>query len=114
MPEPTASDTREELIIAAAGLIAGSPGEDFSLRAVCDAVGVKLPTLYHFFGSKQGLIDAVVERGFDDYLAAKSELEASGDPIGDLRAEWDAHVDFGVQNPGSYSLRYRALASSSR
>ena len=55
-------------------------GEEFSLRAVCDTVGVKIPTLYHFFGSKQGLIDAVVERGFDLYLGEKSSTESSGDP----------------------------------
>ncbi|WP_211352485.1 TetR/AcrR family transcriptional regulator [Nocardioides albertanoniae] len=94
------------LIDAAADLIAAAPGEDFSLRAVCDAVGVKMPTLYHFFGSKQGLIDAVVERGFDLYLGEKSAMEASGDPIQDIRAGWDAHVAFGLANPGFYTLMY--------
>lgn len=100
------SGTQERLIAAAAELIAASPGEDFSLRAVCDAVGVKMPTLYHFFGSKQGLIDAVVERGFDLYLGQKSAMEHSGDPIQDIRAGWDAHVAFGLQNPGFYALMY--------
>lgn len=99
-------DTRERLIAAAADLIAASPGEDFSLRAVCDAVGVKMPTLYHFFGSKQGLVDAVIERGFDLYLGEKSAMESSGDPIQDIRAGWDAHVAFGLANPGFYTLMY--------
>lgn len=100
------SDTRERLIAAAADLIAAAPGEDFSLRAVCDAVGVKMPTLYHFFGSKQGLIDAVVEHGFDLYLGQKASMESSGDPIQDIRAGWDAHVSFGLANPGFYTLMY--------
>lgn len=100
------SGTRERLIAAAAELIAASPGEDFSLRAVCDAVGVKMPTLYHFFGSKQGLIDAVIEHGFDLYLGEKSAMEHSGDPIQDIRAGWDAHVTFGLDNPGFYTLMY--------
>ena len=94
------------MIAAAADLIAASPGEEFSLRAVCDAVGVKMPTLYHFFGSKQGLIDAVVEHGFDLYLGEKSSLESAGDPIQDIRAGWDAHVAFGLSNPGFYTLMY--------
>lgn len=94
------------MIAAAADLIAASPGEEFSLRAVCDAVGVKMPTLYHFFGSKQGLIDAVIERGFDLYLGEKSSMESSGDPIQDIRAGWDAHVAFGLANPGFYTLMY--------
>ncbi|MGI6877449.1 TetR/AcrR family transcriptional regulator [Microbacterium sp. gxy059] len=100
------SDTRERLIAAAADLIAAAPGEDFSLRAVCDAVGVKMPTLYHFFGSKQGLIDAVIEHGFDLYLGQKATMESSGDPVQDIRAGWDAHVSFGLSNPGFYSLMY--------
>nr|WP_225984111.1 TetR/AcrR family transcriptional regulator [Epidermidibacterium keratini] len=99
-------DTRTRLLNAAADLIASSPGEEVSLRAVCDAAGVKMPTLYHFFGSKQGLLEAVIERGFDMYLDAKSSAEPSGDPIADLRAGWDAHVAFGLENPGFYTLMY--------
>ncbi|GGC69066.1 TetR/AcrR family transcriptional regulator [Hoyosella rhizosphaerae] len=106
MTETSTSDTRERLIAAAADLIASAPGEDFSLRAVCDAVGVKMPTLYHFFGSKQGLIEAVIEHGFDLYLAEKKSMEWSGDPIQDIRAGWDAHVAFGLTNPGFYTLMY--------
>jgi AcrR family transcriptional regulator len=106
MTRAEGSDTRERLIAAAADLIASAPGEDFSLRAVCDAVGVKMPTLYHFFGSKQGLIDAVIEHGFDLYLGQKASMESSGDPIQDIRAGWDAHVSFGLVNPGFYTLMY--------
>lgn len=106
MTEHEGSGTRERLISAAAELIAASPGEDFSLRAVCDAVGVKMPTLYHFFGSKQGLIDAVVEHGFDVYLGQKESMGSSGDPIQDIRSGWDAHVAFGLENPGFYTLMY--------
>ncbi|MDN6529803.1 MAG: TetR/AcrR family transcriptional regulator, partial [Brevibacterium sp.] len=79
MTEDGSIDTRSRLLNAAADLIAAAPGEDFSLRAVCDVVGVKMPTLYHFFGSKQGLIEAVIEHGFDMYLSAKYSSESSGD-----------------------------------
>lgn len=106
MTQDAQSDTRTRLLNAAADMIASSPGEEVSLRAVCDAAGVKMPTLYHFFGSKQGLIEAVIERGFDMYLEAKASTESSGDPIKDIRAGWDAHVDFGLANPGFYTLMY--------
>ncbi len=99
-------NTRERLLDAAAALIAATPGQDVPLRAICDAVGVKLPTLYHFFGSKEGLLDAVIEHGFARYLAVKSGHESTGDPIEDIRAGWDAHVDFGLANPGFYALMY--------
>ncbi|WP_460781933.1 TetR/AcrR family transcriptional regulator [Microbacterium shaanxiense] len=99
-------DTRERLLEAAADMIAATPGDDFSLRAVCDQVGVKMPTLYHFFGSKNGLINAVIERGFDLYMAQKNTHERTGDPIQDIRHGWDAHVRFGITNPGFYTLMY--------
>ncbi|MGY4721626.1 TetR/AcrR family transcriptional regulator [Naumannella cuiyingiana] len=99
-------DTRTRLLNAAADMIAAAPGEEVSLRAVCDAAGVRMPTLYHFFGSKQGLIEAVIERGFDMYLDTKTAVKPSGDPIRDLRAGWDAHVAFGLDNPGFYTLMY--------
>ncbi|WP_085528746.1 TetR/AcrR family transcriptional regulator [Kocuria massiliensis] len=106
MAQQAARDTRDRLIEAAAELVATTPGEDISLREVCSMVGVKMPTLYHFFGSKQGLIEAVTERGFDMYLGQKSAMESSGDPIQDLRHGWDVHVDFGLANPGFYTLMY--------
>ena len=84
-------DTRSRLLEAAATLIAAAPGEDVPLRAICEQVGVKLPTLYHFFGSKQGLLDAVVERGFELYLSEKDATETSADPIQDIRTGWDVH-----------------------
>ncbi|WP_143965720.1 TetR/AcrR family transcriptional regulator [Gordonia zhaorongruii] len=106
MTESGRGDTRSRLLEAAAELIAAAPGEDFSLREVCDRVGVRMPTLYHFFGNKQGLVDAVVERGFELYLALKSDHESTGDPIQDISDGWDAHVRFGLENPGYYTLMY--------
>lgn len=100
------TDTRTKLLDAAADLIAAAPGEAFALRDVCAKVGVKMPTLYHFFGNKQGLIDAVVERGFELCMSVKASGGSSGDPIQDVRAGWDAHVAFGLANPGFYSLMY--------
>src|SRR5699024_6793320 len=106
MTEAPTTDTRTRLLDAAADLIAEAPGEGFSLRAVCDAVGVKMPTLYHFFCSKPGLFDAVIKGGFALYLGQKSPMEASGYPIQDLREGWDAHVAVGLNNPGFYTLMY--------
>ncbi|MFC7621768.1 TetR/AcrR family transcriptional regulator [Microlunatus sp. GCM10028923] len=107
-------DTRQRLLEAAADLIAASPGQDVPLRAICDRVGVKLPTLYHFFGSKEGLLDAVIAHGFDVYLGLKESHESSGDPIQDLRDGWDAHVAFGLANPGFYALMYGQVTPGRR
>ncbi len=105
MSEP---GTRERILHAAARLLAESGGEPVSTRAVCAAAGVGAPTLYHHFGDKDGLLDAVVAYGFEQYLADKRALAGSGDPVEDLRRGWDAHVEFGLGHPAFYALMYGA------
>lgn len=100
------NDTRQRLIQAAADLIAASSDREVSLRTICDRVGVKLPTLYHFFGSREGLLDAVVSYGFDLYVGEKMAMEWTGDPLVDIRRGWDAHVAFGLANPSFYVMMY--------
>jgi AcrR family transcriptional regulator len=67
---------------------------------------VGAPTLYHHFGSKQGLIDAVVEYGMSQYASGGTE----GDALADLRAGWDNHVRYGLDNPAFYVLLYGRIA----
>ncbi|MFI2429441.1 TetR/AcrR family transcriptional regulator [Streptomyces sp. NPDC018955] len=93
-------NARDRLLLAAAELLESAG--TVSTRAVCERAGVQAPTLYHHFGSKQGLIDAVANHGFTQYTA----VESSGDPLGDLREGWDRHVRFGLEHPSFYGLLY--------
>ncbi|MEV4434438.1 TetR/AcrR family transcriptional regulator [Streptomyces sp. NPDC049585] len=97
---------RDRILQAAARLLAASGGAPVSTRAVCEAAGVGAPTLYHHFGDKQGLLDAVVAHGFEQYLAGKKAAGSTGDPVEDLRRGWDAHVEFGRTHPAFYALMY--------
>ena len=96
---------RERLLDAAAVLLAAD-GPTVSTRAICEAAGVTAPTLYHYFGDRDGLLAAVVSHGFGEYLAAKRSIESTGDPLEDLRRGWDDHVAWGVANPSFYALMY--------
>jgi AcrR family transcriptional regulator len=96
---------RERLIAAAATLLA-SDGPAVSTRAICEAAGVTAPTLYHYFGDRDGLVDAVISDGFGKYLASKRALESTGDPLEDLRRGWDDHIAWGTANPTFYVLMY--------
>lgn len=75
-----------------------------STRVVCQGAGIQAPTLYREFGDKQGLLDAVAQRGFAEYLDASKPN--TGDPIEDLRHGWDVHLAFGLSHPYLYSLTY--------
>jgi AcrR family transcriptional regulator len=95
----TDSSTRDRLLAAAGELLTESP--DVSTRAICDRAGVQAPTLYHYFGNKQGLLAAVVETVFTFHMGT---MAASGDPVAALRESWDHHVRFGLANPNHYAL----------
>ncbi|MGW6744350.1 TetR/AcrR family transcriptional regulator [Streptomyces sp. NPDC055025] len=96
--------TRTRILEVAAELLAKSPNGDISTRAVCDAAQVGAPVLYRQFGDKEGLLSAVVDYGFDAYLATKRLREPGTDPIEDLRDGWDTHVAFALANPNLYRL----------
>jgi AcrR family transcriptional regulator len=100
------TDTRERILDAAARLLAESGGAPVSTRAVCAAAGIGAPTLYHHFGDKEGLLDAVVAHGFERYLAEKRAAASTGDPVEDVRRGWDAHVAYGREYPAFYALMY--------
>ncbi len=96
--------TKARILEVAAALVAQSPDGDVSTRAVCEAAGVGAPALYRHFGDKEGLLTAVVDHGFDQYLAAKRERTPGTDPVRDLRDGWDTHTDFALRNPNLYRL----------
>jgi AcrR family transcriptional regulator len=62
------------------------------------SAGVTAPTLYHHFGSKQALIDAVINYGVPQYQSH------GNDPVASIREGWDAHVRYGLENPSFYVL----------
>ncbi|WP_326952151.1 MULTISPECIES: TetR/AcrR family transcriptional regulator [unclassified Amycolatopsis] len=104
-------DLRTRILEAAADLLSRSAEADFSTRAVCEAAGVGAPALYRQFGDKEGLMAAVVDHGFEKYLAGKRAARPSDDPVRDLRDGWENHVAFAVGNPNYYRLMYSGLST---
>ena len=105
MPSPETSP-RDRLLLAAAELLEAAQGAEVSTRAITERAGVQAPTLYHHFGSKRGLEDAVATHGFKRFLAEREDAGASADPLDDIREGWDLHVRYGLENPSFYGLVY--------
>lgn len=114
-PDAAGPGTRDRILLAAASLLDEAQGGPVSTRAVCERAGVQAPTLYHHFGSRQGLMDSVVSHGFREHLAARAARASAdpdadpGDPIDAIRQGWDAHVQFGLDHPASYAMIYGAV-----
>jgi AcrR family transcriptional regulator len=99
--------SRESLLDAATELVAERGPEAVSTRDIYEKAGVQAPTLYHYFGSKDGLMAAVLDAAFARYLEAKRAVPQSGDPLVDLRRGWDSHVGFARENARLYPLMFR-------
>jgi len=97
---------REKIIGVATKLLAAGGREAVSTRAVATAAGTQAPTIYRLFGDKDGLLAALLDHGFTTYVEAKPAIDAGADPLEDLRAGWDLHLDFGLANPDLFALMY--------
>ncbi|WP_415856794.1 TetR/AcrR family transcriptional regulator [Sinomonas sp. G460-2] len=104
--EPPKASPRERLIAAATELIAASDGKPVSTRQITDLAGVTAPTLYHHFGDKDGLMEAVVARGFEEFVQREGMIERSASPLFDVKRLWDTHVHFGLTHAQLYTLMF--------
>lgn len=105
-------NTRSVILKRAAELLAQSPNGDISTRTVCEAAGVGQPALYRLFGDKAGLLAAVADEVWGDYLSAKRTVTPSDDPLEDLRRGWDNHTAFALANPHAYRLLFGTALST--
>jgi AcrR family transcriptional regulator len=107
------SAVKTRILEAAAELIADSPDAEISTRAVCEAAGVSAPSIYHYFGDKEGLLAAVVDHAVACYLDSKREAASADhdDVADDLRAGWNNHLEFARENPGMYRLLWSPAVS---
>lgn len=97
-------EARRAILDATESLMVQSGGEDFSIRQLAERCGYTPPTIYHYFGDKQGLVDALLEERFARLLAMVEEVEFGEDPVENLRAMVDAFMAFGRRNPAFYRL----------
>ena len=105
---------KTRLLRAAAELLANSAGGPVSTRQITQRAGVTAPTLYHHFGDKEGLFDAVVAAGFEEYVAGERDFAPSGQPLEDIRRMWDNHVQFGLNQPELYLVMFGNIRPESR
>ena len=92
------SETAERIVLIASRWMDENPGQSLTTRKVCELAGVTAPTLYHHFGDKQGLIQAVAERKMLAFFSGKRQQPETDDPRADLLRGWDQWLDFARQN----------------
>ncbi len=77
-PERRGESTRERILDVAEGLFADRGFDGTTLRDVAGGVGIRTPSLYNHFPSKEALYAAVLERVVEPVLALLSEIVQAG------------------------------------
>jgi AcrR family transcriptional regulator len=104
MDEP--KDNRARLLLSATRLFARHGYEAVGVQQIAEAAGVTKPTLYHYFGSKRGLLDALLAEGFADFFAAlDGATPYSRNLLGPLSAYANVYFAFAARGRDFYRLQ---------
>jgi AcrR family transcriptional regulator len=104
-PREHDESTRAALLAAAERLIDDHGPDAASVRAVADDVGTTTRAVYSVFGSKQGLLEALATRFFEELHAAIDEVPLTDDPAADLvEAGMRAFRGTVITHPSLYRL----------
>ena len=107
--ESRSPGTREKILEAAERLIAARGAEGFQLKDVADAVGIRSPSVYAHFESRDAICRAVAHRLYDGIMAAV-RLDQIRDPMEALLQLLDDYVRYLADRPAHLRLVLRDLA----
>jgi AcrR family transcriptional regulator len=108
---------REEEMLEAAGQAFARRGfHDASMDAIAAAAGISKPMLYNYFGSKQGLYAAYIERSGRALLQSMREADSRGAPAAQrLRAGILAFLTYAEEHSAGWTILHReTLAQGGR
>ncbi len=108
------NSTREALVRASAELIAAQGVAAFSLRQVAQRVGIKAPSIYVHFDSKEALL-AAASRSAVDALGVVLRAAGTGhDARERLVSTAMGYLEFAQQQPSLFALLFMELPSARR
>jgi TetR/AcrR family transcriptional regulator len=91
---------RSLLLERALRLFADRGYDAVGVREVCAAAGVTKPTLYHYFGSKRGLLETLVRERYAPFVSRLAEAaEYAGDLSWALERVAAAYFHFAAEEP---------------
>lgn len=73
----------ERILQSALSLFSEKGYDATSVREICQAAGITKPTLYHFYGSKEGVYHALVDGTLERFQQDMARAVESGGPLRD-------------------------------
>ena len=106
MNDTTTNDnSKNEILNTAIRLFSQKGYEGVGVQEICDNAGITKPTLYYFFKSKQGLLQAIADSKGADLLQRLSDAAAyEHDFFKSLTRILTAAIDFALAYPDFFNL----------
>lgn len=101
-------DVRAALTDAAEAVLMREGPSGVTVRAVAAEAGVAPMGVYNRFGSKDGLVEALLMRGFEALTAAISAREDEREPLLRLWRSGERYRAFALRRPSLYALMFGA------
>ena len=100
-------ERRDQILVAARATFATTPYAEASVPDIGRAAGASAPLVFHYFGSKAGLYEAVVEAGLAELAARQRAADAALPPNSSTRDRvrtWVlAHLDHVASAPQAWA-----------
>jgi AcrR family transcriptional regulator len=97
-------DTRARLLRFAREVYLEGGAAHFSLREVARRVGISAPAVYRHFDSKEALLGAVCQEGFQTFSSYLLRALAAPNPLQRLRSTGDLYLRFALENVHDYRV----------
>lgn len=99
-------ENREHLMDCALSLFASRGYDAVGIQEIVDTVGVTKPTLYHYFSSKRGLLEAVLGYHFESLLeSVRTAAYYQRDLPNSLNTLARVYFQAALQNPRFFRLQ---------
>ena len=99
-------ETRERIVQTAWALARERGLAGWSLRDVAESVGMRAPSLYVYFDSKNAVYDAMFADGYRTLMARIAATSTEGAPAEVLRRAANLSFDFSVEDPARHQLLF--------
>lgn len=103
-PEAPTGSTAESIAEQAAELFSAKGFAGTSIREIAEAAGITKPTLYYYFGSKEGLVRHILQSATRSFVDSVDGAATSADLRLALLALARGHVAFADSHPATVNL----------
>lgn len=115
MQETTSTDKKQHIMDTAEGLFSKNGFDATSTREIAETAGVNVAMISYYFGSKENLLVAIVQRFSNEIrYRIQQAYESESHPNERMKKITRAYLDYSFEHPDPIMIAHRELGVSMR